>query len=207
MEEKKKEILIITDVKSTNKINLLKKDVLKEVDKLKIENVVNKEYYEKYDYICIMNNKENIVFKNYLLIYKDDNIKLYINEIIFNIILRKNLKIIHNINLEESIELGIVIKNIIKYEFKSYEKIDKLFLRVAEELKITNGIINVETNETIKKVYKAIGNYYADNNLMKKIKYRIFREKINKKFFETVIYAINKDLEKEIKKTLTNCSV
>lgn len=129
--------------------------------------------------------------KNYIPLNYTKKNQIFINEILLNPIIISNIE--YTINSKEIIEIGILVKHIIK---NAIPKEQFNFEKEVEKIKKFNNY-NEEIIKTFKtRLYKIIEKHYSQNSFFRTLKYKINREKIIKDFMYKLLENIEKDIQK-----------
>lgn len=129
--------------------------------------------------------------KNYIPLNYTKKNQIFINEILLNPIIISNIE--YTINSKEIIEIGILVKHIIK---NAISKEQFNFEKEVEKIKKFNNY-NEEIIKTFKtRLYKIIEKHYSQNSFFRTLKYKINREKIIKDFMYKLLENIEKDIQK-----------
>ncbi len=169
-----------------------------------LETIINKErikeFNEKanveYDYI-IFYEKINFVveLKNYIPLNYTKKNQIFINEILLNPIIISNIE--DRINNKEIIEIGILLKHIIRNAIpKEQFNIEK----EVEKIKSFNNYDEEITKIFKTRLYRIIEKYYIRNSFFRTLKYKVNRDRIIKDF----IYKVLENIEKDIQKNTNN---
>lgn len=174
--------------KETNfKIDILETTIDKEIVK-----GINAKAHEKYDYIIFYEEVKYLTeLKNYMPLNYIKKNQVFISEILLNPIIITNIE--DSINSKEIIEIGILIKHIIRNAIPQ-EKFN--LKKEVEKIKVVNNYDDRIMKTFKTRIYKIIEKHYSENSFFRMLKYKMNRDKIVKDFMYKVLANIEKDIQK-----------
>ena len=180
-------------IESENKTKILALKDKNTIDNILIDGI-NKEYQETYDYIVFPDSYDNIIkFNDYMTYNFFCKKNFYINRLRFNTILINNaISVVNYDGIEILFFLQYIIDEDIKQNDFSFKKeLKKLKRKYKLEKKSIDNFKRVIIN--------LIKEHYAQDSLLRKIKFYAKSNNVIKVFLYKLILNIINDINNEIK--------